>query len=1255
MNLGKSVDIRLISFSLLISSVVSGQTGENRHYYFKGESGETSVISESPSIIIEYSLKELLLETVSGANGKFYRLSLAGHNLTTDPGKPELPVLSRLVSVPEGSRAEIRISNVRSSRIHPSNDKIEGILFPAQYGETKQRDAGKPEFVMDRKIYGAHGILNSDTVRIDYLGKIRSRTLYNLTVYPARYDPGSNYVDVITSMRIEISFPDASLQSAKSSGESALFSELLDKGALNYYPEQLITGYSDQPVGMIIVADTTFDKFLEPLIRWKTQKGFRVYVIYPGKEGTGSSYQEIKQSVSRVYGILEAEGSPPEYLLLVGDVKKIPYYGKENISDMYYGELNGGGDFIPEMFVGRIPATDTTDVKSVVEKILQYEKFNFSNDNTFYSRALALAGKDANYAGYMNGQIKYAVTNYLKSENRISGYHFYYPDGFTKKDSTLRLIENGLSFINYTGHGSASGWLHIDIKSSDIPNLKNENMYPFVISNACRTAQFTDTSSLGNKFVLASRKGAIGFIGCSNDSYWDEDFYWAVGSGTPGPDPKYSETGLGAYDRLFHTHGELPSDWFTSMGQINFAGNMAVSSTSSLRKKYYWETYSVIGDPSVIPIIGKPGNFSISLPDTLPRGIKSLSIQADPFSYVSISHFNTLWDASFVSPSGFAVLDFPTSVYDSCLIVVTGQNKIPFIKSLYFSDVQKEFINLTRTVLSDTLGNNNGKADYGERIFLNLIISNLGATDATNLSATISSTSPWVTINKNSVLIGRLPGKSEIQLHGKLEIKIDDDIPDKGIATIDLVLKDDKTEKRLKLDITLHAPGVEIVNCVIDDSESGNKNFIADPGETFSLIFQVRNLGSSSTSGQIELKSNDNDLTILEPNVKSGTLQFGENSYISMTVKLSETARFGDFISLFSTLNCSPYIVNRNFTIRVGRVRESFESLTFSVFPWINLSDVPWTINKTNSIDGNISARSGSISHNGTSTLAIRTFFPKADTLKFIYKVSSEQNYDYLQFNLNGEELLKAAGETPWVKKSFSIPAGVNKMEWSFKKDNSVSQGEDCAWVDQIDFSMANPVNYIQRDLEVARIVNPVQKYTYEQEPVTVRLYNPGRDTINGFNLAYTVNNGTTVRQHFTTVVYPYQDSATVTFDERADLDLNGNYDIAIYAYGNEDDYLENDSLRVNIKNTELDESIKAYPNPFIDRLNVVITANKPVRIRLSLTDATGRNVISLNRDIIAGENIIPLETPELGSSLYLLNVSGAHLYKVIPVIKVRH
>ena len=138
---------------------------------------------------------------------------------------------------------------------------------------------------------------------------------------------------------------------------------------------------------------------------------------------------------------------------------------------------------------------------------------------------------------------------------------------------------------------------------------------------------------------------------------------------------------------------------------------------------------------------------------------------------------------------------------DSCTVVVTGQNKKPFIKTIYISEIQDEYINLSGTGINDINGNNNGKADYGENLYLKLKLSNLGMTDAHNLNITASSTSPWVTINNGSAFIDLLPKTSEIILDEEIEFTVDKDIPDQGIITFDITIRDSKTEKKYKADV----------------------------------------------------------------------------------------------------------------------------------------------------------------------------------------------------------------------------------------------------------------------------------------------------------------------------------------------------------------------------------------------------------------------------------------------------------------------
>jgi hypothetical protein len=1258
MRLGK--DKRAISLAvfLLFAASASGQTGKSYKFHLGGNMLLHEVVTDNQSISVDYSISELNIESLVNESGSFYRVSIPGHISSSVPGKPELPVYSRLISIPEGSGFRIRISDVRSSVINPAGKKIEGLLFPAQESETKNLQQSKPRFKFDKATYASRGLIANDTVSIELLGTVRSSRLANLYISPVRYNPHSNRLEVITSMKIEITFSNSGNIISKSlSVQSALFNESLDKGVLNFNPGEVIPGYSDQPVKMVIITDTAFRKQLKPFFKWKTQKGFKLKILYRGTNLAGDDFTHLKDTLTKIYRAGTVNDPPPEYLLIIGDINRIPYYGSGgsgNITDMYYGEFDGNGDYIPEMYIGRIPVADTTELKTAVNKIIQYEKFLFADTNNFYSRAVVSAGYDEGYAGYMNGQIKYATSNYLTKNNKIDEYHFYYPQSYTAKDSLLKLINKGVSFINYTGHGDALGWLHLNIKSPDIPqSFENKNMYPFVISNACKTAQFNLPNSFGTRMLLTANKGAIGFIGCSNDSYWDEDFYWAVGQGTISSNPTYETKGLGAYDRLFHTHGEAPSDWYFTMGQINFAGNLAVSASNSARKKYYWETYNLLGDPSMIPILGKPEVFNISLPDTLPNGIRSLALNIDPFAYIAISQSDTLWDASFASNSGSVVLDLPERSNDSCLVVATGQNKVPLIKTIHFSNITKEFINLTASSINDSLGNKNNLADFGESLFLKLKISNLGLTDAHNLYAKISTTSNWATITKDSVYIGTLPSKSEIELFNKLAITVSDNVPDMSVATIKLLLKDLKSEKHYSIDIIIHAPELQIINCVIDDKIVGNGDDIPDPGETFNLVFKVRNQGSSDVSGQFNISSNEKDIAFVEPSIKSGTLKFGQVTDIPILVKLSEASASGSFISISSTLDCTPYIIKKDFIFRVGKIRESFEAQSFSVFPWINIGPIPWTISSGNSYDGNISARSGAITHGGSTSIFIRTIYKTADSVRFFCKVSSEQTYDFLSFRLNGVEIFKKSGEIPWTKVAVAVPAGLNKLEWIYKKDNTVSQGSDCAWIDLIDFAQSSPVNYIQRDLQVARIVSPIKKDKYGKELISLNVLNLGKDTLNGFNLAYSINNHFfTEIQHFDNQLIPYGDSVMVSFKTRADMSKYGIYEIVAYGLDNNDDYRLNDTMMVKIENIKISESLGVFPNPFSSILTVYINSPVADKLNISITNVSGVKFYEVEKDILSGQNSFTLSDFSLIPSLYYLNIRGATINKTIPVLK---
>ena len=72
-------------------------------------------------------------------------------------------------------------------------------------------------------------------------------------------------------------------------------------------------------------------------------------------------------------------------------------------------------------------------------------------------------------------------------------------------------------------------WADPGFRISHINALGNYGKYPLVIGNCCLTSTYDSAECFGETWLRAADKGAIGYIGGSNSTYWDEDYWWGVG------------------------------------------------------------------------------------------------------------------------------------------------------------------------------------------------------------------------------------------------------------------------------------------------------------------------------------------------------------------------------------------------------------------------------------------------------------------------------------------------------------------------------------------------------------------------------------------------------------------------------------------------------------------------------------------------------------------------------------------------------
>ena len=109
--------------------------------------------------------------------------------------------------------------------------------------------------------------------------------------------------------------------------------------------------------------------------------------------------------------------------------------------------------------------------------------------------------------------------------------------------------------------------------------------------------------------------------------------------------------------------------------------------------------------------------------------------------------------------------------------------------------------------------------------------------------------------------------------------------------------------------------------------------------------------------------------------------------------------------------------------------------------------------------DGDSARSDNSLADSNESCLQAVVESDSSETLKFRWKVSSEQDSDYLEFYIDGVlQSGRISGEVDWTQKSYSISSGIHTLKWRYVKDSSGSSGDDCGWVDFVQWTGEPPV-----------------------------------------------------------------------------------------------------------------------------------------------------------------------------------------------------
>ena len=733
------------------------------------------------------------------------------------------------------------------------------------------------------------------------------------------------------------------------------------------------------------------------------------------------------------------------FVLLVGDIAQIESIrrsngnGSNSPSDNSFSFV-AGDDYYPDLMIGRFSAETGEHVETMVERTISYE-MNPDPEGIWYRKGAGFAsnqgpGDDGEYDDEHMDNIRDLLLAYTYDEID----QVYDPNG-TVADGEVAL-NDGRSIINYTGHGSNGSWGNgCPMNQTDVNNLMNMGMWPFIWSVACVNGEFHQGTCYAETWLRAKNEsdgsptGAIAVLMSTVNQGWNPPM--------EGQDEMNAILVESYSDNTKRTFGGLS---FNGMNQMNDSyGSQGYNET------YYW---TLFGDPSVVVRTDTPTPMDVNHSSVLVIGTTEITIDAGlSGALAAISMNGELLSYGHTNESGTIDLIFESGldVPGTLDLVVTAYNKIPYEASLNLIAPDGAYMIL------DALITNSGDdetLDYGETGSLYLAIENVGQEPSGDLLVSVSHEGSMI-----DIILGEISQESvepgELATVGPFEIEVSWDIDDGSTAPLVITVSGENEQWEHETLVNVEAPSFAIVSSDLVDNGNGT----LDPGESISMQIILSNTGNSPVSyPTFEATTSDPHL-IIDDVISDNAYWFGIGDEVSLTIELSATDNAPVGSSSILALNIGAlntlYGHVLSVPIIIGIMVEDFETGDFSSFPWSHGGDNTWTIDM-DAYSGSYSARSGAIGDAQTSEISMMVNVLYEGDIQFWSKSSSEQGssgtmYDYLEFYIDDQpQGLTIGGETDWMLYDINLPIGEHSLRWVYEKDDATSFGEDGVWIDRI-------------------------------------------------------------------------------------------------------------------------------------------------------------------------------------------------------------
>ncbi len=1075
--------MRYFGLVVLLGLFASELNAQQLSFDFNNEAsreGFKLTASKTSSVRLSHNLTSMRLENMETDKGNGQIISLNGIYLPNNAGAPNLPGNSRYIAVPNGASAKLIVHSYEKETIENVD------LLPAAPIQLDTDDS-PADYSKNQVIYSKNASYPAEPFLLSAVDNIRGLDVVMLGITPFQYNPVTKELIVYHNIEMEVVFEGGNGNFGDNRLRSRWWDPILQDMVLN--SDMLpAMDYSQRQSGretgaeyLIVIPDNDiFESWADSIRMFRTHQGISTMIVNATEMG-GNTVAAFENYFNNAYNSWDV---PPSAVLMLGDYSTNGSAGLVShllndhpgdynpyISDNPFSDVSGNN--LPDMVFARITANTAAQLENMIHKFLDYER-NPPTNAAFYDNPITAMGWQTERwfqlcSEIVNGFWEHGLGKNPVRENAIySGspggswssnsntsqlVNYFGPSGLDYiPTNTAHLtdwggnatrinndINSGAFMLQHRDHGYERGWGEPDYSNSSLDGLSNEDL-TFVWSVNCLTGKFDYGSESFTEKFHRHEYGAVGIIAATEVSYsFVNDVYvW------------------GAFDNMWP---EFMPDYGSSFGQrsiipafANAAGKIFLEQSSwpynPQHKPITYNLFHHHGDAFLNVYSEIPQQLAVNHMPVLLSGLDFFEVTVEEGSWIALTNGDQIIGTA-EAVAGTTLVPIEIQEPGSQIrVTITKQNYYRYETIIDCIPPDGAYVIFNENIINDESGNNNGIADFGEIIMLDIALKNVGNEDADAVSAVLSCESPFVTILQNTYDFGMIEAGSLIMEEQAFEFEITDDIPDNTLLSFEIIMTSADESWTSSFSINASAPEFKINNYTVDDS-GGNSNGRLDPGETAILNFSLENIGGSASGASlVNLNMTNPFISPVNTEVSFETIAAESIVEASFEVFINPAAPIGVAADFSLQLSSGAYLAEKAFSTKIGLIVEDFESGDFENFGWLFSGNQPWTLTETGAYEGQFAAKSGAIADNQSSQIMVGYEAGSNDTVSFYYKVSSETSYDKLKFYIDGLKVGEWSGTVSWTKAAFPVEEGIHQFRWEYVKDGSVIGGEDCAWID---------------------------------------------------------------------------------------------------------------------------------------------------------------------------------------------------------------